>query len=71
MVLTLTFRQKPITIPDEAEIEVSMWRQTDDRKVWYEWFVEVFKETGDGKKKNRMRLGASELHSSRKNGCLM
>jgi type II protein arginine methyltransferase len=19
-----------------------MWRQTDDRKVWYEWVVEVF-----------------------------
>jgi type II protein arginine methyltransferase len=19
-----------------------MWRQTDDRKVWYEWIVEVF-----------------------------
>lgn len=57
----------PLTVPDEAEIEVSMWRMTDDRKVWYEWFVEVFQRIG-GK---RMRLAASELHSSRKNGCLM
>lgn len=22
-----------------------MWRQTDDRKVWYEWIVEVFSST--------------------------
>jgi protein arginine N-methyltransferase 5 len=58
----------PITIPDQAEIEVSMWRQTDDRKVWYEWFVQVFKRI-DGKK--RMMIAASELHSSRSNGCLM
>lgn len=35
--------QTPLMIPDGAEIEVSMWRQTDDRKVWYEWVVEVSK----------------------------
>jgi type II protein arginine methyltransferase len=29
-------------IPDDGEIVVNMWRQTDDRKVWYEWIVEVF-----------------------------
>ncbi|EME40700.1 hypothetical protein DOTSEDRAFT_177838 [Dothistroma septosporum NZE10] len=57
----------PLTVPDRSEVEVSMWRMTDDRKVWYEWFVEVFKKI-DGK---RLRLAASELHSSRKNGCLM
>lgn len=58
----------PIFVPDESEMVVSMWRQTDDRKVWYEWVVEVFKKV-DGKKK--VRVGGSELHSSRKNGCLM
>jgi protein arginine N-methyltransferase 5 len=44
-----------------------MWRQTDDRKVWYEWIVEVFGQVG-GKK---LRLAMSDLHTSRKHGCLM
>ncbi|KAK4494510.1 hypothetical protein PRZ48_014808 [Zasmidium cellare] len=60
--------KKPIFVPDDAEIEVSMWRQTDDRKVWYEWFVEVFAQGAKGK---RVKVGSSELHSSKKNGCLM
>lgn len=29
-------------MPDNGEIVVTMYRQTDDRKVWYEWMVEVF-----------------------------
>lgn len=44
-----------------------MWRQTDDRKVWYEWLVEAFVDVG-GKK---LRVAVSDLHSSKKNGCLM
>ncbi|KAJ9623059.1 hypothetical protein H2203_005991 [Taxawa tesnikishii (nom. ined.)] len=59
--------QTPLYIPDDAELDVSMWRQTDDRKVWYEWMVEVYCYV-NGK---RIRLGASDLHSSWKNGCLM
>jgi protein arginine N-methyltransferase 5 len=60
--------QRPLHVPDGGQIEVWMWRQTDDRKVWYEWSVEVYmKETG----KRRHKLGDSGLHSSRKNGCLM
>ncbi|KAI9722059.1 MAG: hypothetical protein M1812_002019 [Candelaria pacifica] len=58
----------PIYLPDNSELEVNIWRQTDDRKVWYEWMVEAFVILGEGK---RVGLGASELHSSRKNGCLM
>ncbi|TKA82388.1 hypothetical protein B0A55_01418 [Friedmanniomyces simplex] len=62
----------PIYVPDGSEMEVTMWRQTDDRKVWYEWVVEVYvrvdSEVGGNK---RMRVGMSELHSSRRNGCLM
>lgn len=34
--------QTPLNIPDNGEIVVTMYRQTDDRKVWYEWIVEVF-----------------------------
>ncbi|KKZ63968.1 protein arginine N-methyltransferase 5 [[Emmonsia] crescens] len=32
----------PLTVPPNSEIVVTMYRQTDDRKVWYEWIVEVF-----------------------------
>lgn len=59
--------QTPLFIPDEAEMDVSMWRQTDDRKVWYEWVVEVFVRV----KGRRSRVAMSEMHSSRKHGCLM
>lgn len=33
----------PLYIPDNGEIVVTMYRQTDNRKVWYEWMVEVFR----------------------------
>ena len=44
-----------------------MWRQTDDRKVWYEWLAETF-ITANGQ---RVRIGVSELHSSKSSGCMM
>ncbi|KAI9376367.1 PRMT5 arginine-N-methyltransferase-domain-containing protein [Aspergillus egyptiacus] len=34
--------KNPLNVPDNGEIVVTMYRQTDDRKVWYEWMVEVF-----------------------------
>lgn len=48
-------------------MEVSMWRQTDDRSVWYEWLVEVYEKV-NGRKR---RLAISDLHSSRKHACLI
>ena len=54
-------------MPDNAEVEVSMWRQTDDRKVWYEWLVESFMEVNG----QRIKIGVSDLHSSQSSGCLM
>lgn len=57
----------PVSFPDNSELKLSIWRNTDDRKVWYEWLVESYVIV-EGK---RMRLGVSELHSSKKNGCLM
>lgn len=33
-------------MPDNGEVVVTMYRQTDDRKVWYEWMVEVFAVEG-------------------------
>lgn len=59
--------QTPMQLPANSEVEVSFWRQTDDRKVWYEWLVESFMVVGD----QRIRLGMSELHSSKSNGCMM
>ncbi|KAI5306487.1 DEAH-box ATP-dependent RNA helicase prp43 [Ascosphaera pollenicola] len=32
----------PLTVPPNSELVVTMYRQTDSRKVWYEWIVEVF-----------------------------
>ncbi|KAE8391913.1 PRMT5 arginine-N-methyltransferase-domain-containing protein [Aspergillus alliaceus] len=32
----------PLNVPSNGEVVVTMYRQTDDRKVWYEWMVEVF-----------------------------
>ncbi|KAL1303432.1 hypothetical protein AAFC00_006821 [Neodothiora populina] len=61
----------PMYFPDKAEVEVSMWRQTDDRKVWYEWIVEVYARVGAGAETTRQRVAVSDLHSSWKNGCLM
>ena len=60
--------QKPLYFPQDAELEVTMWRQTDDTKVWYEWIVEAFAWVGPS---SRVKVGASELHSSRKVACLM
>lgn len=40
--LTNTSFQTPLNVPENGEIVVTMYRQTDDRKVWYEWMVEVY-----------------------------
>lgn len=34
--------QTPLSVPENGEIVATMYRQTDDRKVWYEWMVEVY-----------------------------
>ncbi|KAI4625090.1 uncharacterized protein J4E87_004936 [Alternaria ethzedia] len=57
----------PMQLPANSEVEVSFWRQTDDRKVWYEWLVESYL-TVEGR---RIRLDVSDLHSSKSNGCMM
>ncbi|PSN73335.1 arginine N-methyltransferas-like protein [Corynespora cassiicola Philippines] len=57
----------PLLLPANSEVEVTMWRQTDDRKVWYEWLVESFMTIND----QRVKLGTTELHSSKSNGCMM
>ena len=65
--------KKPIFLPDNGEVDVSMWRMTDDRKVWYEWVMEVYMiiDANEGKAKRRHKVGATDLHSSEKEACLM
>ncbi|OAA71068.1 protein arginine N-methyltransferase HSL7 [Akanthomyces lecanii RCEF 1005] len=59
---------QPLYFPADTELEVSMWRQTDDTRVWYEWLVEAWTWVGE---KSRVKVGSSELCSSRKMACLM
>lgn len=62
----------PLYVPDHALLVVNMWRQTDGRKVWYEWMVEVFGyNLMVGGEKRLVRLGGGEVGSSVKGGCLM
>ncbi|KAK8920424.1 Protein arginine N-methyltransferase skb1 [Metarhizium anisopliae] len=60
--------KEPISFPADTELEVSMWRQTDDTKVWYEWLVEAWTWVGES---SRIKVGSSGLCSSRKVACLM
>ena len=81
--------QNPIYTPDGANLTVSIYRNTNARKVWYEWMLEAWMElpatvsnhdprasweyqrgvaSGEGK---RVRLGVSEVGSSKERGCMM
>ncbi|KAJ4860908.1 PRMT5 TIM barrel domain-containing protein [Trichoderma breve] len=60
--------KQPLYFPADTELEVSMWRQTDDTKVWYEWLVEAWTWVGPS---TRVKVASSELCSSRKLACLM
>ncbi|KAL9092668.1 MAG: hypothetical protein Q9159_000739 [Coniocarpon cinnabarinum] len=54
----------PVYVPNDAEMELSIWRKTDDRGVWYEWCAEVFGKDG-------VKTGESGWHSSEGAPCLM
>jgi len=32
----------PLYLPGNSELHVSMWRLTDQQRVWYEWYAEAF-----------------------------
>ncbi|KAF9236733.1 PRMT5-domain-containing protein [Melanogaster broomeanus] len=32
----------PLYLPGNSELQVSIWRLTNDRQVWYEWYAESF-----------------------------
>ncbi|KAI1431981.1 protein arginine N-methyltransferase [Xylaria sp. CBS 124048] len=60
--------KQPLYYPPDSELEVTMWRQTDDAKVWYEWMVEAFMWVSETQ---RVKVGGSGLCGSRKVACLM
>ncbi|KAH6984628.1 protein arginine N-methyltransferase [Ilyonectria sp. MPI-CAGE-AT-0026] len=60
--------KKPLYFPADTELEISMWRQTDDTRVWYEWLVEAWTWVGQSQ---RIKVGSSDLCSSRQVACLM
>lgn len=34
--------REPLYLPANSELEVHLWRLTDERRVWYEWSAETF-----------------------------
>ena len=34
--------QEPLYLPSKSELQVSIWRLTNQRQVWYEWYAEAF-----------------------------
>ncbi|ODQ65175.1 PRMT5-domain-containing protein, partial [Nadsonia fulvescens var. elongata DSM 6958] len=34
--------ERPLYLPEQSEIDISLWRKTDDKNVWYEWALESF-----------------------------
>ncbi|KAK1849221.1 protein methyltransferase [Colletotrichum chrysophilum] len=60
--------KQPIYFPADTELEVTMWRQTDDSRVWYEWLIEAYTWVSETQ---RIKVASSDLCSSRKVACLM
>lgn len=40
--MTIIIRQEPLYLPSNSELQVSIWRLTNDRQIWYEWHAESF-----------------------------
>ncbi|KAI0701199.1 PRMT5-domain-containing protein [Cytidiella melzeri] len=34
--------KEPLYLPSKCELQVSLWRLTSQRQVWYEWYAEAF-----------------------------
>ncbi|KAI8339390.1 PRMT5 arginine-N-methyltransferase-domain-containing protein [Chlamydoabsidia padenii] len=37
----------PVQVPEGAQVTLDFWRQTDKKKIWYEWAVTVTKDDED------------------------
>ncbi|KAK2746344.1 methyltransferase protein [Myotisia sp. PD_48] len=59
--------KNPLYVPENSELVVTMFRQTDDRKVWYEWMVEVFKyQNVPTVSRTKSSLASSQLNANEK-----
>lgn len=69
----LTARQTPLYVPDNAELAVTIRRCTDERKVWYEWMAEAWSWSWMiiSKEQKKIRVGMSDIMTSKANGCLI
>ncbi|KAG5438547.1 hypothetical protein PCANB_002651 [Pneumocystis canis] len=59
----------PLYVPSNSQVDLYFWRQTDSKKVWYEWLTEVYilsSEVQNNKiihNYDRIKIGISDLHN--------
>lgn len=58
----------PLYLTEGTEVDISMWRLTDNKRVWYEWLVETYYKapptSATSKHRRRVRTGMTELHNA-------
>ena len=52
--------QEPLYLPSNSELQVSIWRLTNERRVWYEWHAESFLTIPVAASDNSMASTAAE-----------
>ncbi|KAL7540315.1 hypothetical protein ACHAXR_010029 [Thalassiosira sp. AJA248-18] len=53
--------KEPLRIPPGATVNCSIWRRSDDKRVWYEWCAEVVQE--DHGEVGEVVWGTSSIHN--------
>ena len=53
--------KEPLRLPPRATVNCSIWRQSDEGRVWYEWSAEVVHEEHDDD--DECILGTSSVHN--------
>lgn len=59
----------PLYVPSNSQIDLYFWRQTDAKKVWYEWLTEVYMVSSnvqnykDIHDSDRIKIGMSDIHN--------
>lgn len=55
---------QPLNLVDACDLDVSFWRATDGRRVWYEWVAESHLTVSRSAATKRIRLASTPLHNS-------
>ncbi|KTW28827.1 hypothetical protein T552_01456 [Pneumocystis carinii B80] len=59
----------PLYIPSGSHIDLYFWRQTDSKKVWYEWLTEVYMTSSNTQndqhlyQTNPIKIGMTGIHN--------